>query len=302
MSLLQATGVEGVFLLDAAPAFVPAYTGVYLIRTREPAIVETGFSYSVPRVLEGLDELGIAPERVRYLLPTHVHLDHAGGAGGLAQACPQAQVIVHERGAKHLVDPAHLVESVRRAVGKLFERYGEAVPIPSERLVTVTGGERFTLDEGVSLEIIDAPGHAPHQYAVHLPEQRALFTADAAGIYRREVGRLLPTTPPPAFRLGESLETLLALKALEPKTLLYTHYGPYPADDLLDRYADVLTRWVTEIETALDTMREPEAVVTHFLEKLSPAFAGHYDPVMVEQEITMNVQGVLLYLQRQRES
>jgi len=300
MALVQPTGVPHVHLLDAGLQGAPEYTGVYLLDTERPAIVETGFSYSVPRILEGFKALGVEPQAVRYIVPTHVHMDHAGGAGGLAKACPNAEVLVYEAAAQYLVDPSHLVQSVARAVGALFERYGEMVPIPEERLQTVQGGETLELGPEFSLEVVHAPGHAPHQFCLFVPQQRALFVADACGINRAATGRLLPTTPPPAFLLGESLETLNTLQALRPKTLLFTHYGAFEQPDLLGAYAELLAGWVSQVEQAWDTLKEADAVRRHFVRKLSPTLEGHYDPVMVKQEIEMNTTGVLLYLKRQR--
>lgn len=300
MKELQPTSIPKVHLLDAGLKGVGQYTAVYLLATQEPAIVDTAFSYSVPKILSGLAELGIAPQELRYIVLTHIHMDHAGGAGVLAQACPNARIVVHESGAKFLAEPDKLVQSVKRAVGALFDRYGEMAPIPMERMDTVRGGESLALEYGFTLRFVYAPGHAPHQYCPFIQEYGGLFVADACGIYRKQVNQMSPTTAPPAFLLGESLETLNALKALQPKTLLFPHYGAYDEPQLLDRYADHLTRWVAEVEHTYDTMQDEEAVVHHFVRKLGPTFRRYYDTEMGEQEIEMNTRGVLLYLKRQR--
>lgn len=300
MSLLTKTGVPHVHLLDAGLIAMPEYTGVYLLDTDTPAIVETGFSYSVPRILDGLEELNISPEDVKYIIPTHIHMDHAGGAGGLAQMCPNAKVLVHESVANYLVDPSDLVKSVKRAVGDLFERYGEMVPIKKNRLLKVDGGEKFQLQDDFTLRIVYAPGHAPHQFCVFVPEHHALFTADACGIFLKEIGHLSVTTPPPAFRLGAALETLGNLDALDPKILLYTHYGAYKSGTRLDDYADLLMKWVTDIEKLYNTTDDFEGIRQHFIKKYYADFEGHYDAVMAKEEIGMNVTGVLLYLKRRR--
>lgn len=301
MSSLLATGVPHVHLLDAGLKGAPQYTGIYLIDTEQPTIVDAGFSYSVPAILAGLKTLNVAPGALRYIVLTHVHMDHAGGAGGLIQACPNAKVIVHERGAKHLVEPQRLVDSVQRAVGKLFDRYGTMVPIAKDRIQTVSGGETIELGQRFTLKLVDAPGHAPHQYCAFVPEHGALFVADACGIYCKALGRLITTTPPPAFFLGASLETLNALKKLAPQTLLFPHFGAHDEPQLIDEYADLLTRWVTAVEDAYDTLQDFEATQRHFVRKLSPQFIDQYDEVMLQQEIEMNVMGVLLYFKRQRE-
>jgi glyoxylase-like metal-dependent hydrolase (beta-lactamase superfamily II) len=230
-------------------------------------------------------------------LATHVHLDHAGGAGPLAQACPNATVAVHERGAKHLIKPAYLVRSVREATGPMFHHYGEAVPIPRERLLELEGGEVISLGGGFKIRVLATPGHAPHHLCFFEERNRALFVGDAAGIYWPKADRLLPTTPPPSFDLELSLRSLELLQGLGAKQLLYTHFGPHdrPVAMLRD-YSRLLRAWVEEILKLKRGHKSDEAIKQSLLEKYGPLLEGYYEPEMVAHEIGMNAEGVLQYL------
>ncbi|MCR4404199.1 MAG: MBL fold metallo-hydrolase [Candidatus Acetothermia bacterium] len=292
-------GLGGIYLVDTNQFGLEGYGAAYIVDAPVAAIVETGLSYSAPRILRALAELGLSPDEVGFILVSHVHLDHAGGAGPLAQACPNATVAAHERGAKHLVKPAYLVKSVRDATGPMFCHYGQAAPIPRERLLELEGGELFSLGEGFQIRAIATPGHAPHHLCFFEQKTRSLFTGDAAGIYWPEADRLLPTTPPPSFDLERSLESVQLLRALKPERLLYTHFGEHdrPAA-MLQTYAKLLQDWVEEIRSLRKQLRGDGAVKQALLEEYGPFLEGLYDPQMVEHEITMNAQGVLQYLDR----
>ena len=291
---------ENLYILDTEMLGLGRYGALYILKTPKPAIIETGFSHTVEKTLAALDELRIRREDVAYIMPTHVHLDHAGGTGDLAEACPNAKVIVHEQGAPHLIDPTKLLESVQRAVGPMFSFYGTLKPTPKERVFPVRGGEVLNLGDGYEIEVIAAPGHAPHQVCFFERKIGGLFTADAAGIYRPWGAGLLPTTPPPAFHLEQALETLARLKALQPKLLLYTHWGAHADISLLDQYAQMLQHWVSEIEHAKKTLKDDQAVKEHFVQKEMPILKEHYPELILKGEIEMNVQGILLYLKRFR--
>ncbi len=291
---------ENLYILDTGMFGLDRYDGVYILKAPRVAIIETGLSHTLEKILAALDELGIRREDVAYLMPTHVHLDHAGGTGHLAEACPNAKVIVHEQGAPHLIDPTKLLESVQRAVGPMFPFYGTIRPTPKERVLPVRGGEVFNLGGGYEIEVVAAPGHAPHQVCFFERKLRGLFTADAAGIYRPWGAGLLPTTPPPAFHLEQALETLARLKSFQPTLLLYTHWGAHTDISLLDQYAQMLQRWVAEIEQTKKALRDDHAVKEHFVRKETPLLKDHYPEPILRGEIEMNVQGILLYLRKVR--
>ncbi len=291
---------KDLYILDTGMLGLERYGALYILKAPKPAIIETGFSHTLEKTLQALDGLKIRPTDIAYIMPTHVHLDHAGGTGHLAEACPNATVVVHEQGAPHLIDPTKLLESVQRAVGPMFPFYGTLKPTPKERVLAVRGGEVFHLGEGYEIEVVAAPGHAPHQVCFFERKIAGLFTADAAGIYRPWGAGLLPTTPPPAFHLEQSLETLARLKALQPKLLLYTHWGAHSDISLLDHYAQMLQDWVSEVESAKKTLGDDQAVKEHFVQREMPLLKEHYPELILRGEIEMNVQGILLYLKRFR--
>jgi glyoxylase-like metal-dependent hydrolase (beta-lactamase superfamily II) len=294
-------GIRDLYILDTEMLRLARYGSLYILRTPKPVIIETGFSHTLKKTLAALKELGIDPEEIAYIFPTHVHMDHAGGAGYLAQACINAQIVVHEVGVPHLIDPSKLRESVKRAVGPLFSYYGEITPIPAERILPVKGSEAFELGDGYSLEIIDAPGHAPHQYCLYERKHKALFTADAVGIYRRTASGFTLTTPPPQFHYEQWLATLQKFKALDLEWLCFTHFGaerePYR---LIDEYEEHLKEWFSSVERAKRELGDDQAVKVFFIERERKLLEAYYSELVLRSETEMNVQGVLLYLKRER--
>jgi glyoxylase-like metal-dependent hydrolase (beta-lactamase superfamily II) len=195
------------------------------------AIVDTGPNTAVPLILAALDELGLAPEAVDYLFLTHVHLDHAGGAGALIRALPNATAIVHPRGAPHMIDPAKLIAGTRAVYGdELYSKlYGEILPIAAERLTIAQDGARFDL-AGRDFECVHTPGHALHHLAVIDHGVDAIFTGDTFGLSYREFDTargawIMPTTTPTQFDPGQLKGSIIRLMRFRPRKIYLTHYS-----------------------------------------------------------------------------
>ena len=261
----------------------------YLHGTRH-ALIETGTSLSAPHIVEALPD----DAELDYIFVTHVHLDHAGGAGELARRYPHASVIVHPRGRRHLVDPTRLVESVRQATGDMFSLYGEAIPIDEKHVHAAEDGERFDLGGGTIIEAIYSPGHAPHHLCFFQPGEGILYAGDAAGALRD--GVLYCTTPPPSFDLEVSLETIDKLRSLHPREIFYTHFGPGGNPDaLLLAYADLLKRWAEGIDARRGRLDLPE-LIDDVLDDPTLVPAGFDE--QLRPELAMSVRGMFGYLER----
>lgn len=242
---------------SAGPIAVPAGNGVHVIDTGyirprlaashliidngRAAFVDTGAAPGVPRLLAALDELGFGRDQVDYVLLTHVHLDHAGGAGQLIDALPAAKAVLHPRGAPHLIRPSKLIEGSIAVYGEeLFRRlYGDIVPVPEDRVVVANDGDRFRLGHR-TFEILDTPGHARHHYCAHDLDHGDLFSGDTFGISYREFDTaagpfIFPTTTPVQFdppALHVSIDRLMSRR---PARIALTHYGPVTDLERLSR-------------------------------------------------------------------
>jgi glyoxylase-like metal-dependent hydrolase (beta-lactamase superfamily II) len=222
---------EAVTAIDAEYLY-PGHAAAHVLHAgARAAFVDVGTNDSVPFLLAGLRALGIAPEAVEYVLLTHVHLDHAGGAGRLMRALPNALCVVHPRAAPHMIDPARLIAGARAVYGtERFERlYGRIEPIAAERVHVTRDGERLSLG-GRTVEVLHTPGHALHHQAFFDPVHRCVFTGDTFGISYRELDSaagafIVPTTTPTQFdpdQLCASVERLLALR---PEAVYLMHYS-----------------------------------------------------------------------------
>jgi glyoxylase-like metal-dependent hydrolase (beta-lactamase superfamily II) len=202
-----------------------------LVDGGEAAIIETGTARSVPRVLAALAHAGVAREAVRYIIPTHAHLDHAGGAGALLQHCPDATLLAHPRAARHLIEPARLVAGATAVYGaERFARlYGEVVPAPAARVCVADDGSTWQLGSR-RLRMRDTPGHARHHFCVWDEASRSWFSGDTFGIVYPELHLgsgpfVLPTTTPVQFEPDAFRDSVEALMAAEPTCFHLTHYG-----------------------------------------------------------------------------
>jgi glyoxylase-like metal-dependent hydrolase (beta-lactamase superfamily II) len=241
-----------VYQIDTLMAGYERITAGYLIRAERPCLVETGTAPSAPIVRDALATLGIGPADLATVVVTHIHLDHAGGTGDIAAMFPAAQVVVHERGARHLADPSRLMASARMVWGDRLEAlFGTLAPTPAERIRTVDQTGAIDLGGGRRLDSHYSPGHARHHVGLIDSLSGDLYVGDAAGVYIPDTGDLRPATPPPDFDLPTALQSLRTFAALRPARLLFSHYGPVGAvGETLDRAAEEINVWVDETRRA----------------------------------------------------
>ncbi|MBK1616353.1 MBL fold metallo-hydrolase [Rubrivivax gelatinosus] len=210
----------------------PRFDAAYLVvDAGRAAIVDTGTNFSVPRLLEALTALGLARDAVDWVIPTHIHLDHAGGVGLLMQELPAARVMAHPRAARHLVDPSQIWAGASAVYGEaeMLRSYGTLLPVAAERVLTSTDGGRITLG-GRELEFADTPGHARHHHCIWDERSRGWFTGDTFGLSYREFDSergawVMPTSTPVQFEPDALRASVQRLLARAPQAMYLTHYG-----------------------------------------------------------------------------
>jgi glyoxylase-like metal-dependent hydrolase (beta-lactamase superfamily II) len=297
-----------VFQIDTKMAGYQGITAGYLIRSSRPCLVETGTSTSAPVVRAALASLGIDPASLATVVVTHIHLDHAGGVGDIASMFPSAEVVVHEKGARHLADPTRLMASARLVYGDALDvLFGELAPVPAARLRTLDDVGAVDLGDGRRLESYYSPGHAKHHVGLLDSLSGDLYVGDAAGVYIPETGDLRPATPAPDFDLEVALASLAKFTALDPSRLLFSHYGPVSdVPGTLERSAEEISVWVSETRAArsagMDLDHAVEAVRQRTLSRYA-AFAVDADPDVKEkfEQISgaeANVGGIWHWLDR----
>ena len=230
----------------------PGVGVTYVVQGERVALIETGTALTVARTLSGLAQLAIRPEQIEQIICTHIHMDHAGGAGYLAMALPRATVYIHSSSIPYLVDPTKLLKSVRRAVGEeAWPLHGDIQPLPLERL---RPAEMLHLDLGrdVVLEAIATPGHSPDHLSFRDHKSGGLFIGDAAGLAMDRWGLAFPVTPVPTYDLEAHRQTIALLRALDLPRIYLTHYGPH--DDVafqLDRAQEQVEALAALVDIAL---------------------------------------------------
>lgn len=222
---------HGIHVIDTGfqrPLFDASFL---IVEHGRAAFIDTGTNFAVPRLLAALDDLGLPRDAVDLVIPTHVHLDHAGGAGLLMQSLPRATLLVHPRGARHMIDPSALYQGALAVYGQaeMDREYGTLVPVPAERVQSTSDGQTVQL-AGRPLQFIDTPGHARHHHCIWDERSAGWFTGDTFGLSYREfdtgVGPwVLPTSTPVQFEPGPLRESIHRLLARQPQCMYLTHYG-----------------------------------------------------------------------------
>lgn len=235
-----------VYEIDTKMAGYTGITAGYLILGDRPCLVETGTSTSAPVVRDALTSLGVGPDDLATVVVTHIHLDHAGGVGDIAGFYPRAEIVVHEKGARHLANPARLMASARMVWGdQLDVLFGTLSPTDASRIRALGDSGAIDLGGGRTLSSHYSPGHAKHHVGLLDSATGDLYVGDAAGVYLPETGDLRPATPPPDFDLRTALDSVALFGALGPQRLLFSHYGPVAdVTATLERSAEELRVWV----------------------------------------------------------
>ena len=234
-------------------------TTSYIIVDDKIALIETSASPSIPYILNALEELHIKPSDIDYLILTHIHLDHAGGAGVMMKYCPNATVLVHPKGVRHLVDPSRLIASARSVYGENFDAiFGEILPIQEKQLYAI--GDREIIRLGSStLTFYYTKGHANHHISIHESLTNGMFVGDTTGVYYHdmtgeEFDVILPSTSPNQFDPNLMEDSIQLFEKIKPNVLYFGHYGSYTHPQFA--YAEVRRYLPIFMDAGRQTMKE----------------------------------------------
>ncbi|HVL98387.1 MAG TPA: MBL fold metallo-hydrolase [Egibacteraceae bacterium] len=307
---------NGLRAVDTRTAGMSRVTAGYLIDAPRPTLVECGPALSVGNVIDALHGLGMDGGDLAHLVCSHIHLDHAGGAGDIAKAFPSATIVVSEVGARHLVDPTRLNASSRRVYGEVMDTvYGDCTPVEGTRVRGVADCDVLDLGGGRRLDLLYTPGHAKHHIAAFDSDTGALFVGDSVGVKMPGMAVIRPATPPPDFDLVLAHRTLERYRRLQPAAVYLAHYGAVdPPLQALDEAAERLTLWAATAEAAYAEVagRGDHSELDHVAETLGRRFADELT-VSAEQDpeaagrvalltgVRSNAMGLVRYFQQRAE-
>lgn len=313
MSRAEVTALnDGIFAIDTEYMRPIQDASHLVIEGGRGAFVDTGANDAVPLLLDALGQQGLAPGDVDFVFLTHIHLDHAGGAGLLMQHLPNARCVVHPRGAPHMVNPERLIAGTIGVYGeeKTYEMYGEIVPIDESRVVVADDEAWFDFN-GRKMQTLHTEGHARHHYVLNDPSSRGVFTGDNFGVSYRELDTvngefIYPTTTPASFHPEEAHKSVDRIMACNPEQLYLTHYSR--VRDLERLAADMHAGIDAFVSLALDNRDAPdraaaiEAAMDDYLTTriMAHGFKGGRDAIraIIEPDLVLNSMGLVTWLNR----
>jgi glyoxylase-like metal-dependent hydrolase (beta-lactamase superfamily II) len=281
-------------MIDSAFHGESRVLGTYLVKGKNALIVDPGPTASIPHLLSALKTMGLSTRTLRYIAPTHIHLDHAGGSWKLMDSFTQTRLLVHPKGVKHMIDPYRLEAGARSLFGDAVSSYGKIRGVPEKRVEGSQDGQLLDL-EGSTIKLLWTPGHASHHQCLYVPEDRILILGDAGGFYLPETDITLPTTPPP-FNPLQAVESLDRLIGLNPEIVCYGHFGPaYDAVRRLKAHIKQLKLWdrivVEGIEEGLNNME----IYQRIREQDPNASRISYSLKAAERSPAVNILGFVKY-------
>lgn len=296
--------MDNIVSIDTHMYGVQGITGCYLVgKLNELAIIETGTHASGSITWKELMKIPyFKPEKVKFIISTHIHLDHAGGTSYLLDRCPNAMVYHHYKTYRHLIDPERLYNSTKRTDAQMAKAYGKPEPIPVNRVTEIHAGEDIIVDS-CELEIIDAPGHHTSHYAIYERSNDVLFTGDSAGwlFNTKTTKAIIPTTPPPQFNLIDYKKTIQSHIKQNPKTLAFTHFGFLNNDveDVLLKSIEITEKW----ENLIRQNRKENELVSNqtMMKKLIDAYHPEFydvDKKLLDVAFGVPISGFFHYLDK----
>lgn len=326
---------KGIYCIDAR-YIQPGLACCYLmVEGDDVAIIEAGTAHTAVGISEALADLGLSADSVRYIIPTHVHLDHAGGAGLLMQQYPGAQLIMHPRGARHMVNPTQLIAGSKSVYGeeKFSKLYGELIPVPKERVVTMEDGEKLELN-GRELEFRHTPGHAEHHFCIWDAYSDGWFSGDTFGIAYQEMGPafwaeplegepegekllvgnksdrfIIPTTSPVQFDPDKLIASIDLMMSYNPAKFYLTHYSvledPAPQADLLraqiEDYRQIAQLLRNEPERKETIFQALKDITLARISSVQPSLDLDTMEKVLAMDLELNAQGLDVWLRKQEQ-
>jgi glyoxylase-like metal-dependent hydrolase (beta-lactamase superfamily II) len=305
---------NGIYLIDLFDLGWPKRTGSYAILDEHPTIIETGPSPSIDYLLDGLKQVGMDPHDLQYVIVTHIHLDHAGGAGLLLRECPNAKIVVHPKGASHLINPEKLIRGARAVYGDRFDDlFHPILPVPEEKVLMMEDRETLRIGPNRVLQFFHSPGHANHHFCIFDPLSRGVFTGDTAGIQYPQtedcgVPLYLPTTSPNQFNPEAMKQSIENIRRLNPNKIYFGHFGATTdigSLDVVERWLDTFVRIGRECwEQGLGVTKLSEELLENIEDFLAQRNVQADHPVFEVLRLDMSVcaMGILDYFQRSAQS
>lgn len=302
---------ERIHLIDGFDLGVPQRTGTYVINEEELTLVETGPSPSIKHVKQGMKDLGFSLDQVKYIILTHIHLDHAGGAGLFIRDCPNAKIVVHPKGARHLADPKRLIAGAQAVYGDSFqELFDPVIPVPEDRIIIRGEGDTLQISPTCTLEFFDTPGHAKHHFSIYDPVSDGIFTGDTVGIRYEQlipdgVDLFLPSTSPNQFDPEAMRQAISRIRQMNVDRIYYGHFGmTEKVEEALKQVTEWLGVFEQEAEDTFKAGKGYDELAGRLLQQVKEYLRtlliddDHGVYVLINMDMQVSALGLIDYLQK----